>query len=194
MAKCAPHAQLPSWDLFMKICALNAAAAVVLAASTFACASARADTFDFSYTFGDGGIVSGVAEGIIQSDPNSVFLYSINNLIVLGEVVAPAIVGDFIYSPPGRVTLDGSSMDLAAGLGLTSPVGFMAVTVLPPSPDAAAWAPSGSHDSEAYDPAHWSVTTTAVPEPATWVLMLAGFGAVGAFGYRTRSGARRTAA
>ena len=98
----------------MKICTLNFAAAAVLAASTIACATARAETFDFSYTFDDGGVASGVVEGNVQPDLNTVLVYSIDNLVVFGETIAPAVVGDYIYSPPGSVTFDGSSMNFAA--------------------------------------------------------------------------------
>jgi PEP-CTERM motif len=175
----------------VKIRSWNAVAAAVLAASTLVCGSARADVFNFSYTFADGGVVSGMAEGIVQADLNTVLLYSIDNLTVLGETIAPAIVGDIVsFSPPGYVTFDGSLMDIV-GSDPNVNYGFFVETLFPPT-QAGAFAPSGAVDQEFYDATRWSLT--AVPEPATWVLMLAGFGALGAFGYRMRGGVPQTAA
>lgn len=84
----------------MKICSWNGVAAAVLAASTLVCASARAEVFSFSYTFADGGVASGVAEGTVQADMNTVLLYSVDSLVVLGESIAPAVVGDASTATP----------------------------------------------------------------------------------------------
>jgi hypothetical protein len=46
--------------------------------------------------------------------------------------------------------------------------------------------PGGPGSVETYDPAHWSITETAVPEPATWAMMGLGFAGIGALAYRGR--------
>ena len=94
--------------------AISTVAGIALAACVFL-GSARAEVFNFSYTFSDGGVASGVVEGIVQSDPNVVFLDSIDSLVALGETIVSPSITTVSGIPPVVVTFDGSgNMDFTA--------------------------------------------------------------------------------
>ncbi len=171
----------------MNIRALGLAATIAMAASSLAAASADAEVFDFSYTFADGGVVSGVVEGVLDPDVG-VSVNSVDSLVVFGQSIAQPLVAvsTLTLVPPAIVTFDGSFMDMvfadasfSYGIAVTSLFGPTEVTAGAP----------GIEDEEAFDPTRWSISA-AVPEPSTWTLMLAGFGAASAVGYASR---RRTA-
>lgn len=158
----------------------------VLAAAALAMWSfpglARAETFDFSYTFGDGGgVVTGALEGTVQPNMNTVLVSAVDSLVVFGEPITPPLY----VPPPAVVSFDGSVMNFVA-LATDENHGFSADLFIE---NVIAASPSGVVDFETYDPAHW--TLAAVPEPATWVLMLAGFAGLGFVGYRRQQWAKR---
>jgi hypothetical protein len=158
--------------------AISTVAGTALAACIFL-GPARAEVFNFSYTFGNGGVASGVVEGIVQSDPNVVFLDSIDSLVALGETIVSPFITNVSGILPVVVTFDGSgNMDFTAA-DPSSTLGFQ---VLSSSAVAAAFASSAA-DIEVYDPSHWSLTAV-VPEPSTWAMMLLGFAGLSFANYR----------
>jgi hypothetical protein len=54
--------------------------------------SAQAAVFDFSYTFGGGQVVSGVAEGTVQADGNTINLFPVDSFTADGQSIDPAFV------------------------------------------------------------------------------------------------------
>jgi hypothetical protein len=172
----------------MKIGLLGVAAAAALPMSSLVAASAQAEVFDFSYTFADGGVASGVVEGTVQPDLNTVYIYTVDSLTVLGEAIYPAVAVARDESTPGVVTFDNSYINFAA----TNPsfsFGFGAFQAPPSGPRVLAiGAPYyGEREEEDFDPTRWSFTEgRAVPEPATWVMMGFGFAGIGALAYRAR--------
>ncbi len=157
---------------------------LALALSTGA---AQAATYAFRYA-ADAGIVTGRLTGTLQADHNTVLVSSVRDFVTVGGVMLPSFpfvtTGSTIYGVPRSptVTLDGSNLDFLAcnvdefcsGEG----VGF--------DPDVLAFTPvfrvfaaviSPDLIEEATDASRWSIS--AVPEPATWGLMVAGFGLIG---------------
>jgi PEP-CTERM motif len=168
---------------FMKIRLSGVVAVGALAISTLVAASAQAAVFDFSYTFGDGSVATGVGEGTVQADGNTIDLFTVASFTVDGQSIDPAVAVSSGHSSPAIATFDGSFMDLLItdstitfGLNLRSTQNL--ATIAPP--------PVGPPVHEIYDPAHWSITETAVPEPATWAMMGLGFAGIGALAYRAR--------
>ncbi len=152
--------------------------------------AARATTFAFTYAT-DAGMVKGRLTGTLQADNNTVVVDSVRDFVTVGAVALPSFpfvtTGSTLYGSPRAptVTLDGSNLDFLActvnefceGEG----IGF--------DPDTLAFTPvfrifvaSISPDliEEAAEASRWSIS--AVPEPATWGLMIAGFGVIGAAG------------
>jgi PEP-CTERM motif len=168
----------------MKIRLSGIAAAAALAISTLVAASAQAAVFDFSYAFGDGSLATGVVEGTVQPDGNTIDIYTVDSFTANGQSIDPAVAISAVHhTQPAIATFDGSFMDfyianptLNYGLSLYSPTQF--AEILPPG---------GPADFETYDPTHWSITAAqAVPEPATWAMMGLGFAGIGALAYRAR--------
>ncbi len=162
------------------------AAAAALAISTLVGASAQAAVFNFSYTFGDGQVAAGVVEGTVQPDGNTIDVFTVDSLTTNGQSIDPAIVMNGDNVVPAIATFDGSFMDFVAqdptlryGLVVQS----VSVAVIDPL--------VGLGTFEGYKPAHWSITETgaAVPEPATWAMMLLGFAGLGYAAYQRRGGA-----
>jgi hypothetical protein len=170
----------------MKIGLTGVAAAAALAMSSLVDASAQAEVFDFSYTFADGRVASGVVEGTVQADLNTVYIYTVDSLTVLGEAIYPAVAAASDEITPGVVTFDTSYMNF----GATNPTfSFGFGVFFEPSSEVLAIGapPNGPRDVEDFDPTRWSFTEgRAVPEPATWVMMVFGFAGIGALAYRAR--------
>jgi PEP-CTERM motif len=176
----------------MKNRLLNVAAAAVLVASSLAAVSAHAEVFQFSYTFADGKVVSGVAEGPALGPPGVLF-DSIVSLVIFGQTVPGPIIPSMEESdgkPPGGVTVDGSLMDLLLNVNQL-PVVFEVESASGRGDVTANF--GGMSEGETFVPARWSITGS-VPEPATWSLMLAGFGALSGLMYARRGRAARAAA
>jgi hypothetical protein len=157
-----------------------------LAMSSLVATSAQAEVFDFSYTFADGRVASGIVEGTVQADLNTVYIYTVDSLVVLGESIVPAVSVARDESTPGIVTFDNSYMNFFA-TNPTSSFGF-GVSFEPSSGEVLAVGapPYGPRDVEAFDPTRWSFTEgRAVSEPATWIMMGFGFAGMGALAYRS---------
>lgn len=165
----------------MKI--LSAIAAVALAVS--AAASHAVTTYNFSYVAG-AGTLSGQLTGTLQADNNTVIVSSIVDFASWNTVAGPslafvnAVSGYPSTIAPGLVTLDGSVLDILACPSAGCGDGFLFDT----SGNlfgAAAYASGNSFGAnfELYSPRNWSLSAATVPEPASWALMITGFGLVG---------------
>ncbi len=166
----------------MKIRLSGVAAAAALAISTLVAASAQAEVFDFSYTFGDGFVGTGVVEGTVRADGNTIDIFTVDSFTLNGQSVDPAVAStESSGVPPAIATFDGSFMDFR----VTGPShNFLFVN----SDIHLAQSGLGNVGHvESYDPTRWSITeAAAVPEPTTWVMMGLGFAGIGALAYRPR--------
>jgi hypothetical protein len=172
--------------------ALAAAIGSVIAGQT-----AQAAAYDFSYT-GEFGVVSGTIVGVLQADNNTIDVTSIINPEFNGApgVAVPVIttIGDF-FSRPGpavpEVTLDGTTNSLLACTTSACFDGFFfdqtgVDGTLGAGIPEFAYGPSYGNQVtdgfERYDATKWSIrsiSTSAVPENSTWVMILIGFASVG---------------
>ena len=142
---------------------------------------AEAASFKFAYQLATG-TISGRFAGSLQADGNTVFLDSFGFARFNGVegaalpllTTASGIYGE--YRQP-RASFNGSGLDFAACSDENCADGVLF------DPDVIDTAPivslgSTYGDTREYSaPGQWSLT--AVPEPASWLLMLAGFGIVG---------------
>jgi PEP-CTERM motif len=168
----------------MKTLLTIAGMALALAATT-----AEAATFNFHYRSGFN-VVSGQLTGTLQGDANTLLVDSVVDFARVGGVAGPAL--PFVYSSdsfyggsqPAFVTIDGSAMSLlACATEFCELDGFVFDTTenLDVFPffggggvfDRAA----GDFFREVLVPGNWSLA--AVPEPGTWLMLVAGFGVVG---------------
>jgi hypothetical protein len=161
-----------------------------LLAATLLTTAGTADAAQFLFQYhADFGIVEGQLSGTLRADHNTVDVTAINALTVAG-VAAPALpvllTGDAFYHFDyiGRtptVTFDGSTIDFMACTDISCLTGGVF------DPDTIAFHPIAVFDfpglptgglSEDTTPARW--TLALVPEPASWAMMVVGFGLVGA--------------
>jgi PEP-CTERM motif len=185
------------------LCAALAAAI----GSVMGAQAAQAALYDFSYT-DEFGVVSGTIVGVLQADKNTIDVTSIINPEFNGApaVAVPVIttIADF-FSRPGpavpEVTLDGTNNNLLACTTSACNDGFFfdqagVSGVLGAGVPEFAYGPSYGNQVtdgfEQYNATKWSIrpiSTSAVPEPSTWAMMLLGFAGLGFAGYRA---SRRT--
>ena len=84
----------------MKIRLSGLAAAAALAMSTLVAASAQATVFDFSYTFAGGFVGTGVVEGTVRADGNTIDIFTVD-FTINGQSVDPAVAStEFLTSRP----------------------------------------------------------------------------------------------
>ena len=177
---------------------------IAIAAAGLAAATANAQTYDFSYQFSaTGNTISGEFAGFITGD--TFYFTGLNWFKVNGVTMTDATYFDstdnFYGFAPGSPSakLDGSYLDFAiadAPIDSVSNLAILAVgdytaTGYVGADIAGATSTYGGNDGfELFNAANYSATVTsaAIPEPASWALMLGGFGLAGG-ALRTR---RRT--
>ena len=177
--------------------ALGAAIGSVIGAQ-----AAQAAVYDFSYT-DEFGVVSGTIVGVLQADNNTIDVTSIINPEFNGApgVAVPVIttIADF-FSRPGptvpEVILDGTNNNLLACTTSACIDGFFFDQAgvdgtlgagVPEFADGPSYGNQVTDGFERYDATKWSIrpiSTSAVPEPSTWAMMLLGFAGLGFAGYR----------
>ena len=145
---------------------------------------AEAASFNFSYTLQNGSILSGMLDGDVQADNDTVFVTSIS-MPTFNGVAGPGLpfvsswIGYFTQTGNPTVSISGSLMDI---LACTSPVcfdGFLfdgsgAVFGIPLYNSGVSYGAA----FETYDSSKWQLTAKSVPEPAS-VLGLLAMGALG---------------
>lgn len=177
---------------------------LIAGAAMFAATGAQAQTagtYDFSYLFGStGNTVSGVLTGSLEADKNifditGVQSYSVNGEAAMDMPTAGSLDQYYKYAnDPATASLDGSKLNfyllnntksqiLVAGVNDATSAAFDA-NVIGATPNY-----GGSGSVETFDAANFmasfapTVTTGAgagaVPEPAAWMMMIVGMGAVG---------------
>lgn len=148
-------------------------------------------TFNFSYDFGDQGKVVGTLAGTLLSDNNTIAVSAINRHATVSApgntpVAGPALplvttIAAYLASLPTtpQVTRDGSHMELLGCDSIYCSEGlFFDTTGVFGGPIAVVGYGEQAMQA-AFDANSWSIAA-AVPEPASWALMIAGFGLTGA--------------
>ncbi|MEI6418073.1 MAG: PEPxxWA-CTERM sorting domain-containing protein [Sphingomonadales bacterium] len=170
-------------------------AAAILAGSA---TTADATTWNFTYVAGIN-TLSGQFDGTLQGDNNSIIVSSLSNL-KLNNVAVPdlpflnsvlALYSLSGPSSPAKLSLDGSGMDFAACL--TQSCNQFGIAFFPGHPQLFTvplyWtSPAYGNAFQPFDANNWSVTSLGgpVPEPASWAMLIAGFGLAGAAARRRR--------
>lgn len=170
-------------------------AAALLLATT----AADAARFDLSYTLSTGNTVSAVLDGDVS---NGLFTVSQVEAISLNGMVVPdsytaysldALSMGGSTATPGSFAIDGSFFDLYIWNGVLDPstgsvfaigVGNKLATLFQLSPVTASLDLGGSTSYDIFDAGAYSgrlddTQPLPAPEPASWLMMLAGFGALG---------------
>lgn len=157
---------------------------------------AGATTYVFSY-ISTAGVLAGTLEGTLQADNNRIFVQNFTSLTFNGAARAAfPFINNFSAHFFGStnqsvVSLDGTNMNVIACLdsGCVPDDAFFAFD--PFERFGVAYFSSGfgfGEASEAYSAANWSISTVAtVPEPASWAMLIAGFGLAGAVQRRRRA-------
>ena len=168
---------------------------IAIAAAGLTGATANAQTYDFSYQFVDtGNTISGEFAGYITGD--TFHFTALNWFKVNGVTMADATYFDstdnYYGFAPGSPSakLDNSYLDFAiadasiatvSNLAIFAVGDFTATSYVGANIAGATSAYGGTDSFELFNAANYSATVTsgAVPEPATWALMLGGFGLAG---------------
>ncbi|MDY7014484.1 MAG: PEP-CTERM sorting domain-containing protein [Cyanobacteriota bacterium] len=161
------------------------ATAVGTAFSLGAMNAAEAASFNFSYTLDNGDLLSGMLEGDVQADGDTVLVSEIT-MPMFNNAPAPELTFfesalEFLAGIPGSpvVSFSGLTMDIIACDTSACDNGFAfegsGLFTVP------AYISSGFYGdaSEIYDPARWELAAKTTPEPASMLGLLA-VGALGA--------------
>ncbi|PSB05206.1 PEP-CTERM sorting domain-containing protein [Merismopedia glauca] len=145
---------------------------------------AQAASFNFSYTLQSGSILSGILEGDVQSDGDTVFVSSISNPSFNG-VAGPDLpfvysLVEFLGGPSGSPTVSFSGLNMNflacsnSGSGCFNGEGFLfdGIGAINGS-SVYNGSPAYGAVFEAYNPDKWQLTAQAVPEPTTMLGTLA---------------------
>jgi hypothetical protein len=197
---------------FSSLAKVLGVAAIMAVASN----SANATVYNFSYSFEDGGLPAGTISGSFTGTGPVTLVTNISNITAELNGGSPFALNNWSFTPippntncgdPGCFTQGGavassnpllnnfvfSSATTNAGLGASN-----YFYIIQPwnnggsNTIAAQYAVGGDPNSYIdlyngqYVPANWSLTT-AVPEPASWAMMILGFLAVGFMSYRRKS-------
>lgn len=162
----------------VKILAISSAFALATINIGTLTQSAYGASFNFSYTLESGDVVSGMMDGIIQPDNDTVIISAVNMPMFNGSPAIDLLFIDYsaaglenqIPSAPAIVSFSGSTMDFLACdtslcddgfLFVTS--GFLADFFGSPLYNSG---PSYGLAAEIYNPANWNLTKkTITPEP-----------------------------
>jgi hypothetical protein len=172
--------------LLAKVAVATAAGTVL---SLGAMNTAEAAGFNFSYTLENGDILSGMLEGEVQSDGDTVFVSGITMPMFNG---APAPDVPFLSSIESffglptltpTVSLSGSIMSLITCTSSACEDGFLFDTsgLVADDEDVSLYLSGSAYGNvaELYNPDRWELTAKDVPEPASMLGLLA-VGALGA--------------
>ncbi len=165
--------------------AVATAAGSALSMGVFNINPAEAASFNFSYTLQNGSILSGMLDGDVQADGDTVFVSAIN-MPTFNGVAGPDLpfvesLFEFFGGPAGSptVSFSGNVMDIIASIAPQGIDGFLfessgAVFGFPIYNSGNSYGQA----FEPYNPQNWQLTAKSVPEPAS-VLGLLAVGAVG---------------
>jgi hypothetical protein len=159
-------------------------AALVTALFTLGATPASASEFVFRYQTIANGFVTGRLVGDLQADGNTILIQSIADFVkvngVAGQSLPFVTTGSTIYGTfrAPSATLDGSLLDFFGCIDefCSEGIGF--------DPDTVEFRPIISSLGAGFPefrenttPGQWQLS--AVPEPASWALMITGFGLIG---------------
>lgn len=172
-------------------------ASAVVAFTLLSSAAAQATTFQFSYLFSGGPVVTGTFDGVASGN----LITGLSNISVYadGSDIADStplqsysydfFTGD--WTPGGTASFDGTANNFIFAddgkFSFTRYFGIASLYSPSPTDDAELSLASGAFYQEGGAgtvAAHWSVS--AVPEPETYAMLLAGLGLVG-FAARRRA-------
>lgn|GEM_PF-638659 len=176
-------------DKLLRRVATFGVAALVLCAT-----SAKADLFDFSYTFGDGAVVSGsftgTANGVYVDDISNLSMFKNGNPFtgnpsMFHTAWNPAI-HDWDNTIPAIVSTD-ASLNNFLFIDSNYPTDFSYTNYFYMVNDAVvggsqtfSWQGGASNYDLPINPSHWSLTmVNPVPEPEAYAMLLAGLGLLG---------------
>ncbi len=172
----------------MKTLAIAALAACVAVA-----APAAGATWAFSYTASTGAVLSGIVQGTLHIDNDTIIVSSFSNTAMTGE---PSLALPYLNSltrllsigtVPAFVSLSGTVMDVVACDTAACNDGFVfssPISPIIPGPAFSTGVSYGALPFETYVAANWSIS--AVPEVSSWAMLIAGFGLTGAVMRRRR--------
>jgi len=157
---------------------LSLSLALATVASFSLSKAAQAAQFNFSYTTGAGDIISGMIDGDVQADNDTVFVTAVTMPLFNGVPGPPlpflssattVIVGPQV---PPTVSLSGLTMDLFSATS-SQEDGFAFVPAFISGATAFLGGSSYGSTSELYNPANWSLTPKSVPvsEPSAVVAL-----------------------
>lgn len=159
---------------------------------------AAATPFDFSYTTATGHVLTGMLDGTLQADGNTVVVGSVAMAAVDGGALPDLSVVESLIEYVGAgtalspiVSLSGAAMDLIACASLACTDGFLfdAAGGLIGAPFFSLGLGGGTVNDD-YDPRRWTLTAKALPETGSIAVFGAGLAGL-ALARRRRNSVRR---